>query len=87
MKFQMPKCKMIKFTLVALYDLDEEAGSASKKLWMILKPRRQPDLCRALLHVVDAAQKHLDDAVIKEPIMIMKMMIEYDHVDDFDDWS
>ena len=52
---------------------------------MILKPRRQPALCRALLHVVDAAQKHLDDAVIKEPIMIMKMMIEYDHEDDYDD--
>ena len=55
---------------------------------MILKPRRQPDLCRALLHVVDVAQKHLDDAVIKEPIMIMNviMMIvqrtNYDHEDD-----
>ena len=52
---------------------------------MIKKPRRQPALCRALSHVVDAAQKHLDDAVIKEPIMIMKMMIEYDHEDYYDD--
>ena len=85
MKLQMPKWKIIKLILVALYDIDKGAGRASEKLRMIQKPRRQPALCRALSHVVDAAQKHLDDAVIREPIMIMKMMIEYDHEDDYDD--